>query len=727
MTPYPSSASRPLIATVSVFVVWMFVLVSSPPGRAQAKGCLKCHSKAAARPGQSRRPQVDLTLFKKTVHGDMDCTDCHSGIDTKPDQMHKARLKPPDCASCHEDAAKVYETSVHATKRKNGNNGAATCWSCHGKHDIFKVHDVRSRVSKRRLPHTCSGCHQNPKYKTRNVEAVKHYSDSLHGRALRDGLLNAPSCGDCHGSHEIRPKTDPRSRIHHENEPITCGKCHARVARVFAKSVHGRLLWPGGVYPPDRPKPKKGKGGNKEKVTLGPKSAKGPVCSDCHTAHAVVPPSRRHFKLQIDDRCGKCHADRLEHYRDTYHGKANALGMTRVAACFDCHGHHDVLPHTDPKSLLSPKRKLKTCKRCHPKATRNFTGYMTHANHWDKKNYPRLYWVTMAMTALLLSVFAFFFLHTFLWVIRQLVTYLRDPKGFREKKRKVRELKEVYIRFRPVDRFLHIMLFSSVIVLVITGMPLKFYQTAWARWVFDVLGGPASAASLHRIAATALLLTFAVHVFSLVSLVYDRRAELTDEKGRFDLRRFLGFIFGPDSLVPGWQDVKDMAAQLRYFVGLGPRPTFDRWTYWEKFDYMAVFWGMAIIGMSGLIMWFPEAFTRWLPGWTINIAQVVHSDEALLAAGFLFTFHFFHSHLRADKFPMDHVIFSGRVSEEELKHERGRLYDRLKAAGQLKPAPGGAAEWNDWKSILVPIGTLAFIIGLLLAVAIYVSVLGRIF
>jgi hypothetical protein len=120
---------------------------------------------------------------------------------------------------------------------------------------------------------------------------------------------------------------------------------------------------------------------------------------------------------------------------------------------------------------------------------------------------------------------------------------------------------------------------------------------------------------------------------------------------------------------------------MRYFLGLGPRPRFGRWAYWEKFDYWAVFWGVSIIGASGLLLWFPTFFARVLPGWVFNVAIIVHSDEALLAVGFIFTIHFFNGHLRPEKFPMDLVIFTGRVSEEEFRHERALEVARLEARG----------------------------------------------
>jgi len=119
---------------------------------------------------------------------------------------------------------------------------------------------------------------------------------------------------------------------------------------------------------------------------------------------------------------------------------------------------------------------------------------------------------------------------------------------------------------------------------------------------------------------------------------------------------------------------------------MGPRPQFDRFTYWEKFDYWAVFWGVGMIGVSGLFLWFPEFFGRFMPGWAFNIATVIHSDEALLAAGFIFTIHYFNTHLRPEKFPMDPVIFSGRLSFHELKHDRPLEYQRLVEENRLEQA-----------------------------------------
>ena len=118
--------------------------------------------------------------------------------------------------------------------------------------------------------------------------------------------------------------------------------------------------------------------------------------------------------------------------------------------------------------------------------------------------------------------------------------------------------------------------------------------------------------------------------------------------------------------------------------GLGPRPEYGRWTYWEKFDYFAVFWGIVVIGSTGLSLWFPVFFTRFLPGSFINVATIIHSDEALLATGFIFTVHFFNTHLRPEKFPMDTTIFTGHMPVAELKRDKPREYAALLAAGELE-------------------------------------------
>ena len=265
-------------------------------------------------------------------------------------------------------------------------------------------------------------------------------------------------------------------------------------------------------------------------------------------------------------------------------------------------------------------------------------------------------------------------------------------------------------RFSRTDRILHGFLMLSFLGLALSGLPLLFSHAPWAGLLAGSFGGPRAAAVLHRIFATILIGVFVVHVGRLL------RRVLVD--------RDYSIFWGPSSMVPQPRDLAEMRGHVAWFLGRGPRPQFERYTYWEKFDYWAVFWGMAVIGGSGLMLWFPELFAYAVPGWVFNIALLVHGEEALLAVGFIFTIHFFNGHLRPEKFPMDMVIFTGRVSESELAHERPGEYERLRRTGELARLAVPAPDRSVWRLGRV-IGTTAVTIGLLLVGLIIFAVLAH--
>jgi cytochrome b subunit of formate dehydrogenase len=224
-----------------------------------------------------------------------------------------------------------------------------------------------------------------------------------------------------------------------------------------------------------------------------------------------------------------------------------------------------------------------------------------------------------------------------------------------------------------------------------------------------LFGTPQAAAVLHRLCA---IITFGYFAWHLGMLAWDVL-----------VRKQRGFFWGPRSMVPQPRDLVELWAMVKYFLYIGPRPKFDRFTYWEKFDYMGVFWGVAVIGMSGLILWMPTLASSVLPGWALNAAYVVHSDEALLATGFIFLFHFFHTHLRPEAFPMDTVVFTGRVPLEAFKEERPLEYARLVAEGKLDerivPAPSAVQM-----RVAYVFGFTALVVGIVLAVFIFWGLLG---
>ncbi|HUL01833.1 MAG TPA: hypothetical protein VLV16_01235 [Gemmatimonadales bacterium] len=264
-------------------------------------------------------------------------------------------------------------------------------------------------------------------------------------------------------------------------------------------------------------------------------------------------------------------------------------------------------------------------------------------------------------------------------------------------------------RFSGFNRTLHALVIVSFLGLVATGLPLHFSHAGWARPLIDLFGGVAAAGMLHRICA---LITFGYFFAHVAYLAY----QLATRPDRMRL------LWGPDSMVPQLKDVRDIIQMFKWFLGMGARPQFERFSYMEKFDYWAVFWGVAIIGTSGLFLWFPTFFARFLPGWVFNIATIIHGDEALLATCFIFTIHFFNVHIRPEKFPIDTVIFTGRATTEYMQEEHPLEYDRARREGRLDarvaPAPSPAA--NRWSVVL---GFASFGLGVVLVILVFWALL----
>jgi cytochrome b subunit of formate dehydrogenase len=236
-----------------------------------------------------------------------------------------------------------------------------------------------------------------------------------------------------------------------------------------------------------------------------------------------------------------------------------------------------------------------------------------------------------------------------------------------------------HVRFTLGQRYLHGVLMTTFIGLALTGLPLRFSHSIWAERFARTVGGFAAILFFHKFCAVLLTAAFLIH--------------LGDVFYRGVVKREKGIFWGPNSLIPWKKDFVDLYRHLRWFLWLGPRPKFDRFAYWEKFDYWAVFWGMAIIGISGYAMWFGPFFARFIPGSWLNVALLLHGEEALLAVWFIFAIHFFNTHLRPESFPMDLVIFTGKESEEEFRKRRAAEYQRLEETGRLEMTPTAPALW----------------------------------
>lgn len=225
------------------------------------------------------------------------------------------------------------------------------------------------------------------------------------------------------------------------------------------------------------------------------------------------------------------------------------------------------------------------------------------------------------------------------------------------------------LRFTLGQRLFHLVLMICFLVQATSGLARMYHETAWGRGLGWPFGGFETALTVHVHVGIFMLGAFLVH---LVYLLFTIR-----------WRRFPSCIVGPDSLVPGINDLKSVVQHTGWILGLGKHPPLERWSYWEKFDYWAVFWGMIILGGTGLLLAFPLASSQYIPGWVLNIAFWIHRIESLLAMAHIFIIHFFIAHLRRTSFPMDLAIFEGSVPLSTVEHERPQWINRLRQSGQI--------------------------------------------
>jgi hypothetical protein len=417
-----------------------------------AATCTKCHSAIEA----VHRKIIRGELWEKEANSLPACVDCH--------QPHKARrvfydqgMADADCMKCHGDpgirASKGGRTLfVNLGELRSSRHLKTACSQCHSEVNASRVRPCETITKKV----DCSSCHAD-------IGAL--YQKSTHGMLVAKNDPNAPVCNECHGTHGVLGKRDPASPTFPTNIPDLCARCHREgkkaavrytgtehdIIERYQESIHGKGLLKSGltvtatctdchtahsVLPVASPESSVNPGnvpstcgrchhGIEEMFNAsvhatqrGKTDKRLPVCNDCHSAHTILRADTEGFKLTIMIQCGKCHEAITKTYFDTYHGKVSQLGYTKTAKCYDCHGAHDIRAIGDPKSHLSRENVVATCQKCHPGATRRFAGYLTHATHHDPQKYPFLFYTFWGMTGLLIGTFVVGGLHTILWLPR---------------------------------------------------------------------------------------------------------------------------------------------------------------------------------------------------------------------------------------------------------------------------------------------------------------------
>ncbi|HEX9760744.1 MAG TPA: cytochrome b/b6 domain-containing protein, partial [Candidatus Acidoferrales bacterium] len=563
-------------------------------------GCTTCHTTISDYPHPARIPKVQCSTchaespvdVAKSAHGILgteSCATCHGPAHLI---QRAAQVIPQQCASCHADAVKAYQAGIHASVRLSGDLEGATCQSCHGDvHKILPSRDPASFTFKGKLADTCAACHANPEFLARHkipfAKPVESFKLSVHGRALEAGNEAAPSCSDCHASHDIFPARDQRSRINHWNVPPTCGACHAEIQKTFDDSVHGTA------------------------VKRGVRGA--PVCTDCHGEHNILAPSEPGSLVNparvSSVTCGHCHGDerlaarynlptdKVPAFQDSFHGLALRAGSQTVANCASCHGVHNILPSTDARSTIHPHNVASTCGTCHPGAGTRFALGPVHVRPATASEHPVVRMIRVAYYILIPFTLGFMVLHHGLDFIAKLVR--RTPRVASGE-----EVPRMNLHFRIA----HWLTVASFPVLVITGFALKYPEAWWATPILQWESEIALRGTIHRIAGVVLLVSFFYHVVHLI----------VSKRDRVILRE----------LTPVLKDARDLRQTFAFNLGLrDARPTFGVFSYHEKIEYWAFMWGTVVMAISGFLLWFNNFTLTYFPKWVSDAATAIHFYE----------------------------------------------------------------------------------------------------
>jgi formate dehydrogenase subunit gamma len=540
---------------------------------------------------------------------------------------------------------------------------------------------------------------------------------TVHPEVLAKSPHPDHSCTDCHTSFTADfPHTKEMKA-----DKVDCSSCHSEEMDALSASVH---------------KPRE-----------GANAGDVPTCVSCHAVnredpHSVIRPADR-TRQSLVNMCTPCHddhdrmarngvaVDSVESYENSFHGKAlMRFGKLDTAICVDCHftpegelAHPVVLQASNPQSNTNRANLAKTCGKCHPGATMNFSNSGFNHLQMTIREEPVLHWIETFFKVLTFSVLALLLLGialdlrvnligpkkgqispaaailialSFSLLIASIVLgVLKQPIGFyttiaavgtgvgaavahviyKRSHPKHANGGRRYKRFTVSHRIQHLALMISFITLVVTGMPIRFPQNDVLRSIYLAMGGIDAMRLTHRVAAVILIAAWIYHTIELLA----RWAKA-------------GFSFKSWTMWPSLKDVRDVVDTIKYNLGFTPKPPdYGRFQFREKFDYFAVYWGMPIMVASGLILWFPVYFSNILPELGIGAAYIAHADEAVLAFLTIATWHFYNTHFHPDHFPMNPVFITGELSEEAMREHHGAELKEIQMREGITPEESEAA------------------------------------
>jgi cytochrome b subunit of formate dehydrogenase len=682
------------------------LLLAAPAVRGAAApsddDCLMCHTGGNLPPlkraGKTIPLDINPAVLKSSAHAGLHCVQCHVGFD--PDETpHKKPMTPVDCASCHKDVGPSHGFHAPATMAGRRGSVGLSCTDCHGTHDVERIEakgpkatrnvtaacarchkteveeylksahgqaaaqgvtgapgcltchnqpitfaraDGDTVAVKIRQEKLCLGCHlDDPRVRARMAPTagfIAAYENSVHGKALQEGNGRAANCVDCHGSHVMAKGLVAGSKVNKEHIPDTCGKCHGGIERRYNSSVHAKALAEG--------------------------ATDAPVCTDCHGEHTIqkanAPNSRVAPANVSQEVCSPCHSsvrlaskygiksDRFKTFSDSFHGLAIRGGLVSAANCASCHGAHDILPSSDPRSSVYPGNLVKTCGKCHPGANAQFASGKVHVEMTEKAE-PLLYWIALVYTILIVLTVGGMFVHNVFDLYRKARHRLLVRRGLAVGPAPVSHA--LYVRMTLSERLQHGALLVSFTLLVITGFMLQYPEAWWVEpikrlgpIVFDLRS------LIHRIMGVVLIAAGLWHVGYLT---------LTQRGREF----FHDIMLRPD-------DLGDIVGAFKFYLGRQhERPKFGRFSYVEKSEYWALVWGTVVMGATGIILWAQDPFIALLSklGW--DAARTIHFYEAILATLAILVWHIYFVIFNPDVYPMNVAWLKGSLSEEEMEEE----------------------------------------------------------
>ena len=605
-------------------------------GGPATRSCGACHAEA--------KEALAASAHGTGVESAPTCYTCH-GAGHRVTSLTAEHLQPTYgpriCARCHAGETEVYLKSAHAAAAEEGRANAPSCDFCHGTAHTTEPVATDHQLSAAHQPVFCGGCHRGKESTPTSPFSIPDpraaLRGSVHGEINAEtGSCNA-NCSDCHYLHDEQPAWHYASSTHFMNVADTCGRCHEREHELFAVSVHGLA------------------------VAAGVRDA--PTCPNCHGDHGVVALAASgsgEEATRVVATCSSCHYslalnakfdlanDRVETFERSYHGVVSEGGKTTAADCGSCHGVHDVLPPSDPRSSVAPANLEKTCGQCHRRATERFVGTDVHHALRHRRRSPGDY-VALVYIILIVVIIGGMLGHN-------VVDYVAKIKAIR---RAQLARSRVVVRLRRIERIQHIVLISSFSLLAYTGFSIKYPSAFLFSWLVKLEGAYSLRVTLHKALGVVLIAASLYHIFYM----------LLTRNGRARLK----------AIWPRLSDVRQGVLTVLHALGLAKeRPDFGEFNYAEKAEYWALVWGTAMMALTGLFMWLDPYIQHLFPYWLYEVLRAIHFYEAILAVTAIVVWHFYFVIFDPSVYPMNFAWLDGKVPERVLLSERLRYLKKLR-------------------------------------------------